>query len=238
MGSARTISIEGELLGSFDDPIALSIEVTKQGVVLSKLRYLKALGSFINETINCPNIELYLHTGNFIDTHIEKGGGRPAGIDYIYKFKMRKRILRQVVGEVYNGKLQINSSNPNITDKVENVHQMIDRHFNPEKYHNGKRSIMNVKKLTGVEEGILLEPYCAHICNTIMQERHHLLLQNVQLLRQNYMRAAPNNGGKYVDYVPRQPPTMEIDILLIIEIKDLSLFLEGLSEYGYHKATF
>ena len=41
---SRLLSLDDNLLKGFEYPVCLVVEVTKQGVLLSKLRYLKSLG--------------------------------------------------------------------------------------------------------------------------------------------------------------------------------------------------
>ena len=52
----KELSLESSLLSGFEFPVALVVEVTKQGIVLSKQRYLKALGDVVNQTIRCASI--------------------------------------------------------------------------------------------------------------------------------------------------------------------------------------
>ena len=48
--------LEETLLNGFEFPVAVVVEVTKQGIVLSKMRYLKAVGDVINQTVRCASI--------------------------------------------------------------------------------------------------------------------------------------------------------------------------------------
>lgn len=216
----RHFSLEDELLDSFEYPIALTIEITKQGVILSKLRYLKTVGLTINETVRCPSIEVYAHMGSQIDSYLSNGNARPAGIDWIFTFRLQPDIFQEAVELIKRGELHINKNNP----KTRDIAQELVRTIN-----NKKR--VSFKRLNPLAQGLVLEPYC----NLIFQragEGERIVLQNVEVVnRENALRVRPPHQEDF--YYPRPSPTMEIDLLVITEIGNVHSILDDLKENGF-----
>ena len=215
----RHLSLDETLLKGFEFPVCLVVEVTKQGVLLSKLRYLKSLGLVVNETIRCPSIEVYMHMGKFVDPFLFKGGARPIGIDWIFSFELDKQLFGETLELLRRGKAKINQNNPLITHLVKPLLRKIDA---------GK---VNFRKLEAVEKGLILEPYCSLAFQKACGGKA-VILQNVELVdREAAIRV---RGPNYDDIYSSNPgPVMEIDILIITEISDVHNILQDLGKYGF-----
>lgn len=216
---ARRLSLDETLLKGFEYPVCLVVEVTKQGVLLSKLRYLKSLGQVVNETIRCPTIEVYMHMGKFVDPFLFKGGARPIGIDWIFSFELDRQLFADTLENLRRGRAKINQNNPMIAHLIRPLLRKIDA---------GK---LNFRKLEAVEKGLILEPYCTLAFNKASGGKA-IILQNVELVD---MEAAIRvRGPSYDDVYAANPgPMMEIDILVIAEISDIHGILEGLGRLGF-----
>lgn len=217
---SRLLSLDDNLLKGFEYPVCLVVEVTKQGVLLSKLRYLKSLGQEINETIRCPVIEVYMHMGTFVDSYLKSGGARPIGIDWIFSFELDKPLFKETVNALKTKKANFNMNNPMTTKFVANLNSKIGQGY------------INFKKLGAVEKGLILEPYC----NLAFQKAgkgKRVVLQNVMIVdREAAIRVS---GPGYDDVYTSEPgPAMEIDILIITEISNVHNILEGLKQYGFY----
>ena len=215
----RRLSLDETLLKGFEYPVCLVVEVTKQGVLLSKLRYLKTLGQVVNETIRCPTIEVYMHMGKFMDPFLYNGGARPIGIDWIFSFELDKQLFGHTLDNLRRGRAKINQNNPMIAQFIRPLLRKIDA---------GK---VNFRKLDAVEKGLILEPYC----NLAFQRASGgkaIILQNVELVD---MEAAIRvRGPSYDDVYSSKPgPMMEIDILVIAEIADIHGILQNLKKFGF-----
>lgn len=215
----RYLSLDDTLLRGFEYPVCLVVEVTKQGVLLSKLRYLKSLGQIVNETIRCPVIEVYMHMGRFVDPILANGGARPIGVDWIFNFDLDRDLFRETLELLRKGKAKVNTNNPMVAQFIHPLMRKID---------SGK---LNFKRLEAVEKGLLLEPYCRLAFQKVGGERC-VILQNAELIdREAAIRV---RGPGYEDvYAPQPGPAMEIDILVIAEISDVHAMLESLSRYGF-----
>ncbi len=216
---SRLLSLDDNLLKGFEYPVCLVVEVTKQGVLLSKLRYLKSLGQEINETIRCPVIEVYMHMGKFVDSYLKSGGARPIGIDWIFSFELDKQLFRETINALKTKKANFNINNPMTTEFVAKLTKKIDRGHT------------NFRKLEAVEKGLILEPYC----NLAFQKAgkgKRVVLQNVMIVdREAAIRVS---GPGYDDVYTSEPgPAMEIDILIITEISNVHNILDGLKQYGF-----
>lgn len=216
---SRLLSLDETLLKGFEYPVCLVVEVTKQGVLLSKLRYLKSLGQEINETIRCPVIEVYMHMGKFVDPYLKNGGARPIGIDWIFSFELDKQLFRETVNALKAKNANFNMNNPMTTEFVANLSKKIDK---------GKISF---GKLEAVEKGLILEPYC----NLAFQKAgkgKRTILQNAMIIdREAAIRV---RGSGYDDvYTSKPGPAMEVDILIITEISNVHNILNGLSKYSF-----
>ncbi|MDO9537032.1 MAG: hypothetical protein Q7J68_01790 [Thermoplasmata archaeon] len=215
----KYMSLDETLLKDFEYPVCLVVEVTKQGVLLSKLRYLKTLGQVVNETIRCPSIEIYMHMGKFVDPFLFKGGARPIGIDWIFSFELDKQLFNETVTALRAGKAKINLNNPMIAQFIKPLMRKIDA---------GK---VNFKKLEAVEKGLILEPYCKLAFQKAGKGKC-VILQNAELIdREAAIRV---KGPGYEDIYSSEPgPVMEIDLLVIAEISEIHDILEGLGQYGF-----
>lgn len=217
----RYLRLEETLLRDFEYPVCLVVEVTKQGVLLSKLRYLKSLGQVVNETIPCPSIEVYMHMGNFVDPFLLKGGARPIGIDWILGFDLDRDLFRETLVKLRTGKARMNQNNPMTAHLIQPLLKKID---------SGK---LNFRRLEAVEKGLILEPYCNLAFHRASRGRS-VILQNVELVdREGAIRV---RGPTYDEVYSSKPgPVMEIDILVITEISNVHDLLEGLGSYGFFK---
>jgi hypothetical protein len=215
----RYMSLDETLLKDFEYPVCLVVEVTKQGVLLSKLRYLKSVGQVVNETIRCPVIEVYMHMGRFMDPILFKGGARPIGIDWIFSFDLDRQLFMETLTALRTGKAHVNHNNPQITNLINPLMKKIDA---------GK---MNFKRLEATEKGLLLEPYCKLAFQKAAKGRCKIF-QNVELI--NREASVRIRGPGYEDIYNSEPgPPMEIDILVIAEISDVHDILEGLGQFGF-----
>ncbi|MFO7619564.1 MAG: hypothetical protein R6W91_07950 [Thermoplasmata archaeon] len=215
----RYLNLDETLLKDFEYPVCLVVEVTKQGVLLSKLRYLKTLGQVVNETIRCPVIEVYMHMGKFVDPFLFKGGARPIGIDWIFSFELDKQLFKETLAALRAGKAQINPNNP------------MTAHLIPPLMRKNEAGTLNFRKLEATEKGLLLEPYCKMAFQKVAKGRCKIL-QNAELIdREAAIRV---RGQGYEDIYNSEPgPVMEIDILVIVEISEVHDILEGLARYGF-----
>jgi hypothetical protein len=216
----RYLRLEETLLKDFEYPVCLVVEVTKQGVLLSKLRYLKSLGQVINETVPCPSIEVYMHMGRFVDPFLLKGGARPIGIDWIFSFDLDRELFKETLVLLRNGKAKMNRNNPMTAHLIPPLLRKID---------SGK---LNFRRLEAVEKGLILEPYCSLAFQKASSGRT-VVLQNVELVdREAAIRV---RGQTYDDIYSSKPgPVMEIDILAITEISNVHDLLEGIGRYGFY----
>ena len=209
---SRTLSLDDTLLKGFEYPVCLVVEVTKQGVLLSKLRYLKSLGQEINETIRCPVIEVYMHMGTFVDPYLKNGGARPIGIDWIFSFELDKPLFKETVNALKTKKANFNMNNPMTTKFVANLNSKIGQGY------------INFKKLGAVEKGLILEPYCKLAFQKAGKGKR-VVLQNVMVIERE--AAIRVSGPGYDDvYTSKPGPAMEIDILLITEISNVHNILD------------
>ena len=216
----REMSLEEALLDGFEFPVALVVEVTKQGVVLSKMRYLKALGDMVNQTIRCASIEMYAHTGSFIDPHLKNGLIGPIGIDLIYSFRVDKQLFNEAMNDIRNDRGSINMHNPQTRDMAKVLLEKIRA-----------RERINFRRLTSQEQGLILEPYTTHLLMKAGKGRRHVL-QNVELLdREGVLKY--QTGDTTIRYRPAPAPTMEVDVLMITELESLPTILKGLERYGF-----
>ena len=215
---AKHLSLEEHLLSGFEYPIVLIIEVTKKGVILSKLRYLKALGQFVNEMIRCPCIEVYCHMDRYEDPYIAKGT-RPTGIDWIFTFNMDRRLYKDTLRAIRTKDAKININNPHTAPFAKKLQQDI------------LSGNISFKRLDASTQGLLLEPYCyLAFCRSGQGKR--IVLQNVEIInREPSLRVR----GPEFDalYSPNPAPLLEVDIMVIIEIADVYSLLTGLKDFGF-----
>lgn len=212
--------LEETLLNGFEFPVAVMVEVTKQGVVLSKMRYLKAVGDVINQTIRCASIAMYAHMGHFIDPHLQEQNIGPVGIDLVYNFSVDKMIFNETVESIKRGRARINHNNPQTRDIAMALMEKI----------RAKERI-NFKRLTAQEQGLILEPYTYHLFEKVGSGRRHVL-QNVELIdREGLLKC--HIGKDVIRYKPAPAPTMELDILMFTDLTNLPSILRGLEGHGY-----
>ena len=217
---SRLLNLDDNLLKGFEYPVCLVVEVTKQGVLLSKLRYLKSLGQEINETIRCPVIEVYMHMGAFVDPYLKNGGARPIGIDWIFSFELDKPLFKETVNALKTKKANFNMNNPMTTKFVANLSSKIGQGY------------INFKKLGAVEKGLILEPYCKLAFQKAGKGKR-VVLQNVMIIERE--AAIHVSGPGYDDvYTSKPGPAMEIDLLIITEISNVHNIMDGLKQYGFH----
>lgn len=216
----KELPLEYTLLDGYDFPVTLVVEVTKQGIVLSKMRYLKAVGETVNQTIRCASIEMYAHMGNFVDPHFSHQQAGPVGIDLLYSFRIDKGVLNETVEEIKRGKAMINFNNPQTREMAKSL---------MDKVHNHRR--INFKRLSSHEQGLILEPYAYYLLKKVGQGKR-TVLQNVELSdREGSLKC--KMGDDTVFYRPATSPTMEVDILLITDLKTLPSILSDLEKYGF-----
>jgi len=216
----KEMPLEESLLSGFEFPVALVVEVTKQGVVLSKQRYLRAVGDVVNQTIRCASIEMYAHTGQFVDPHLRLGLGGPVGVDLLYNFKVDKHLLNQTVQNIKQDKLRINFNNPQTGEMARAL---------MEKIRNKER--INYRRLSSQEQGLILEPYVSYILSRAGRGRRKVF-QNVELLnREGIIRC--HEGNDIHQYNPIPAPVMEVDVLMITELAALNSILTDLVNYGF-----
>jgi hypothetical protein len=215
----RYMSLDETLLKDFEYPVCLVVEVTKQGVLLSKLRYLKTLGQVVNETIRCPVIEVYMHMGRFVDPFLFKGGARPIGIDWIFSFELDKSLFKETLTALRTGKAQMNPNNPMTAHLITPMMKKIDA------------GTLNFRKMEATEKGLILEPYCKLAFQKAVKGRCKIF-QNAELIdREAAIRV---RGPGYEDIYNSEPgPVMEMDILVILEISEVHDVLDGLRQLGF-----
>ncbi|MBN1390231.1 MAG: hypothetical protein JXA22_06280 [Candidatus Thermoplasmatota archaeon] len=213
--------LEDALLNGFEFPVAMVVEVTKQGIVLSKMRYLKAVGDVINQTIRCAAIAMYAHMGRFVDPHLKEESIGPVGVDLLYNFQVDKGLFNETIETIKRGRAKINHNNPQTRDIAKSL---------MEKIHNKQRLVF--KRLTAQEQGLILEPYVFHLFEKVGEGKRNVL-QNVELIdREGLLKV--NDGIDIIRYKPAPAPTMELDILLFTDLKYLTSILKGLEEHGFH----
>ncbi len=216
----RIISLDDALLSGFEFPVALVVEVTKKGVVLSKLRYLKALGQLVNETMRCPCIEVYVHADGREDPYTGMRGGRPVGIDWIFQFDVSNAMFSEAMAYVRRGDLRLNINNPQTQLFAARLLERLDR-----------RGSLNYRKLDGVEKGLLLEPYC-NLAFQRAGKGKRVILQNVEIMNTEPTLRVRQRGVDVI-YAPEPAPHMEIDLLVVAEISDVRSILDGLASMGF-----
>jgi len=218
-------SLERSLLNGFEYPVAFVVEVTRQGVMLSKLRYLRALGQLIGDTVQCPNIEVYMHMGNYLDSHLETSGARPPGVHLFYQFSVDKGLFKELLEQISTGKAKISTNNP----QTQKLAQGLIRDIQKGKLHN-------FKKLNPHEQGLILEPYCSMVMEKVGVGKR-VILQNVEITdRENTLRIRDTKDETL--YYPIALPSMEIDILMIIELENAYSVLKGLERVGFNCKRF
>jgi len=217
------MSLDDTLLKGFEYPVALVVEVTKKGVILSKLRYLKALGQAVNETIRCPSIEVYAHMDDYRDSYLEQRGGRPIGIDWVFRFGLDGRLFNETLSLLRKGELSLNINNPQIYNIGKRLAERLER-----------KGGLNFRRLDPVEQGMVLEPYC----NLVFQragEGRRIVLQNVEVMNTEPSLRTRARGIDMI-YTPEPAPHMEIDLLVITEISTVRSILDGLRGMGFAHA--
>jgi hypothetical protein len=217
---SRVLPLESSLLDGFDFPVALVVEVTKKGVVLSKLRYLKGLGQMVNETIRCPSIAAYVHVERYRDSFLAERGARPMGIDWIFQFDVEPRLFNEALAMLRKGALHINFNNPQTEKMARRLMERLDR-----------RGSLSFRRLDPIEQGMLLEPYC----NLALQragEGRRIVLQNVEIINTEPSLRVRSPGMDMV-YAPEPAPHMEIDLLVVCEISTVRSILDGLRDQGF-----
>lgn len=216
----KECSLEEALLDGYQFPIALVVEVTKQGIVLSKMRYLKAIGDVVNETIRCASIEMYAHMGHYLDPHFDQEQAGPVGIDLLYSFSVDKGLFYETIDEIKRGRAEINFNNPQTRNAAISLMEKIKNHDR-----------IFFKRLTSSEQGLILEPYVFHLMKKAGHGRR-TVLQNVELSdREGSLKC--HVGKDTIIYRPASAPTMEVDILLITDFKTLPSILQDLEKYGF-----
>ena len=219
----RFHSLDETLLKGFEYPVSLVVEVTKQGVSLSKLRYLKNLGQVVNETIRSPVIEVYMHMGNFIDPYLVGGKGRPIGIDWIFKFDLDKELYRETINNLQNNAAKLNIHNPKVSQIATYLMKKIMK---------GKT---NFKRFDDIEKGLVVEPYCNLAFQKAGAERK-VVLQNVQIMESEASIRVMNNDYEDI-YISNPGPQMEIDLLVITEISNVHSILGDLERMGFRHTS-
>ncbi len=212
--------LEETLLDGYEYPIALVIEVTKQGIVLSKLRYLKAVSDVINETVRCPSITMYMHGGQFLDPHLKDLDIGPMGVDMFYRFPVDKGLLNETVEAIKRGRAFLNHNNPQTRVMAGLLMEKIM-----------KKDRINYKRLTAQEQGLILEPYMNYLL-THAGEGKRTVLQNVELVeREGVLKCQVDQD--IVRYRPANGPTMELDILVVTDQRYLTSIFKALERYGF-----
>ena len=164
-------------------------------VVEALKRYLKALGDVVNQTIRCASIEMYAHTGSFLDPHLRFGSEGPVGVDLLYNFRVEKHYFYETVEAIKEGKLRINMNNPQTVDIARVLMEKIRR-----------RESLSYKRLKSHEQGLILEPYMTHMLQKAGKGRR-TVLQNVELLdREGVLRCLVD--GDTIEYKPTPAPVM------------------------------
>jgi len=216
--------LEEALLNGFEFPVALVIEVTKQGIVLSKMRYLKAVGDVVNETIRCSSIEMYCHMGKFVDPHLNGERTGPIGIDLLYLFDLDKASFNEAIDSIRRGKAHINLNNPQTRDIAKGLVEKIRT-----------RDRINFNRLTAQEQGLILEPYVYYLL-TRVGEGKRKVFQNVELVERGGMLKC-HIGDDVVKFRPAPAPTMELDILVITDMRTLHSMLKDLERFSFRKES-
>ncbi|MBI5001405.1 MAG: hypothetical protein HZB92_07790 [Euryarchaeota archaeon] len=220
MKLTRIMSLDESLLKGFEYPVALVVEVTKKGVILSKLRYLKALGQVVNETIRCPSIEVYAHMDDYKDSYLEQRGGRPIGIDWVFRFGLDGRLFNDTLTLIRKGELNLNLNNPQIFKFGKRLLERLDR-----------KGGLSFRRLDPVEQGMLIEPYC-NLAFQRAGDGRRLVLQNVEVMNTEPSLRTRSRGIDMI-YTPEPAPHMEIDLLVITEISTLRSILDGIRGFGF-----
>jgi len=216
----RILSLDDALLDGFEYPVALVVEVTKKGVVLSKLRYLKALGQVVNETIRCPSIEVYVHVDKYRDSFLEDRGGRPIGIDWVFQFDIDGRLFSETTQLMRSNGLSVNFNNPQTEQMARRLMDKLDR-----------RGTLSFRKLDALEQGLILEPYCNLVFQRAGQGKR-VVLQNVEIINTEPSLRV-RGPGQDVIYAPEPAPHMEIDLLVLTEIENVRSILDGMRDFGF-----
>jgi hypothetical protein len=212
--------LEDTLLNGFEFPVALVVEVTKQGIVLSKMRYLKAVGDIINQTIRCPMITMYVHMGTFRDPHLASDMISPMGVDLIYLFQIDKQYFNETIETIKRGRATLNFHNPQTRDMARGLMEKIM-----------KKDRINFRRLSAQEQGLILEPYIYYLFQRVGEGKRNVL-QNVELLeREGILKC--EIGNDTLRYRPAPAPTMELDILMFTDLKYLPSILRGLESHGF-----
>lgn len=214
--------LEETLLDGFEYPVAVMVEVTKQGIVLSKMRYLKAVGDVINQTIRCASIAMYAHVSHFVDPHLQDQKIGPVGIDLVYNFQVDKGMFNETIESVKRGRATINHNNPQTRDMAIALMDKIRT-----------KDRINFKRLTAQEQGLVLEPYVFHLFNKVGEGRRQVL-QNIELIdREGLLKCQVKND--VIRYKPAPAPTMELDILMFTDLQTLPSILKGLEKFGFRR---
>ncbi|MFO8051596.1 MAG: hypothetical protein R6V01_07860 [Thermoplasmatota archaeon] len=214
--------LEETLLEGFEFPVAVMVEVTKQGIVLSKMRYLKAVGDVINQTIRCASIAMYAHVSHFVDPHLQDQRIGPVGIDLVYNFQVDKGIFNETIESVKRGKATINHNNPQTRDMAM---ALMDKIRTKER--------INFKRLTAQEQGLVLEPYVYHLFCKVGSGRRQVL-QNIELIdREGLLKCQVKKD--VIRYKPAPAPTMELDILMFTDLQTVPSILMGLEQHGFKR---
>ena len=212
--------LEDTLLNGFEFPVAVVVEVTKQGIVLSKMRYLKAVGDIINQTIRCPMITMYAHMGMFRDPHLSSDMISPMGVDLLYLFQIDKQYFNETIETIKRGRATLNFHNPQTRDMARGLMEKIM-----------KKERINFRRLSAQEQGLILEPYIYYLFQRVGEGKRNVL-QNVELLeREGILKCEVGNDT--LRYRPAPAPTMELDILMFTDLKYLPSILRGLESHGF-----
>ncbi|HHD16452.1 MAG TPA: hypothetical protein ENK47_07060 [Euryarchaeota archaeon] len=218
--------LEDTLLNGFEFPVAMVIEVTKQGIVLSKMRYLKAVGDIINQTIRCPMITMYAHMGSFRDPHLNSEVISPMGVDLIYMFQIDKQYFNETVEAIKRGRATLNFHNPQTQEMAKVLMEKIMR-----------KDRINFRRLSAQEQGLILEPYIYYMLQRVGEGKRNIL-QNVELLEREGVLKCEREGD-IIRYRPAPAPTMEVDIMMFTDMKYIPSILRGLESHGFkHEIQF
>lgn len=214
--------LEEALLNGFEFPVALVVEVTKQGIVLSKMRYLKAVGDVVNETVRCPSMVMYCHMGRFVDPHLIGESTGPMGVDLLYLMELDKGLFNESVDAIRRGRIGINKGNP----RTQNIAALLIEKINT-------RDRVNFNRLTAQEQGLILEPYVRYLLERAGSGKRKVF-QNVELVERGGLIKC-HSGDDIIRFRPTPAPMMELDILLVTDIKTLYSILKGLESMGFKK---
>ncbi|MDG6224482.1 MAG: hypothetical protein QCI82_03110 [Candidatus Thermoplasmatota archaeon] len=216
--------LEEALLNGFEYPVALVVEVTKQGIVLSKMRYLKAVGDVVNETVRCPSMVMYCHMGKFIDPHLIGQRTGPMGIDLLYLMELNKGLFNESVDAIRRGRSMVNTNNPS----TKNIASALLEKINT-------RDRINFNRLTAQEQGLILEPYVHYLLKRAGSGKRKLF-QNVELVERGGLIKC-RSGDEIIRFRPTPAPMMELDILLVTNMNTMSSILKDLEMMGFKKET-